>query len=159
VEGDVSGNLLNLDDATKQDLRTLLAKLREYAEISLLHCPGFAQGVQAFGASLDVNGAPGLAVAQLEGEPTAADYRQALVLGFQGQAGRGEIRAAGYCLAGSDRVHGGAEEVPVVWAFLEHRAGVSVRVVIPYTVEGPEKVKFGESFIGADESRIFPAGA
>src|SRR5262245_4859044 len=88
-------------------------------------------GVQAFGASLDVNGATGLAVAQLEGEPTAADYRQALVFGFRGQAGRGEIRAAGYCLAGSDRVPGGAGEVPVVWAFLEHRSGVSGRVVVP----------------------------
>jgi hypothetical protein len=151
----LSANLLSLDDATRKDLRTLLAKLTEYAEISLLHCPGFARGIQAFGAYLDLGGSPGLAVAELEGEPTIADYKWALILGLRKQSAQGKIRAAGYCLAGADRVPGGAGAQDVVWAYLEHRGGASARVTIPYVVEGADKVRFGASFICAEDPSIF----
>jgi hypothetical protein len=49
----------------------------------------------------------------------------------------------------------GFEGLDVVFVRMEHRSGLSVLVTVPYKVEGPEKVTFGESFICREESRIF----
>jgi hypothetical protein len=146
----MTDNLWGLDEDTRSDLRLLLATLREYAGYVLLDCPVF----KPFGASLDNNGKVGLAVAQLEGKPELDAYRQALLLGFRKMAERGEIRAAGYCQKGREGTSG-RDEVEVIWICLEHRAGMSGKVSMTFSVDGPEKVTFGESFIQRDERRIF----
>jgi hypothetical protein len=147
----VTDNLWNLDEVTRGDLRLLMATLKEYSGYVLLDCPVF----KPFGASLDLNGAVGLAVAQLDGEPELPEYRAALVRGFRGMAERGEIRAAGYAQQGRERLPGGTGEVDVVWIRMECRSGVSALVSVPYSVDGPEKVSFGESFIQRDEPWVW----
>jgi hypothetical protein len=148
----VNDNIWNLDEETRNDLRVLLATLKEFSGYTLTDCPVF----KPFGAFLDAaTGAPGVVVAQLEGTPGLTEYRDALLRGFRGQVERGESRAAGYCELGRAVPPDATEDVPVVLVRMEHRSGLSVRVSVPYVVEGREKVTFGESFLCRDESRIF----
>jgi hypothetical protein len=147
----VTDNLWDLDEGTRADLRLLLATLKEYSGYQLLACAVF----KPFGVYLDSAGKPGVVVAQLEGQPASEEYRQALLRGFRGQAERGESRAAGYADRGRAQLPDTPEEVDVIFASMEHRSGLSVLVTVPYKVDGPEKVTFGESFLRRDHSRIF----
>jgi hypothetical protein len=146
-----SDNLWGLDETTRADLRLLLRTLKEYAGYVFLDCPVF----KPFGASLDKDGAVALTVAQLEGQPGVSEYRQALVRGFRGQAERGEIRAAGYCIEGRQPLPGTPAEENVLWIYLEHRSGVSARVRFSYSVERPEKVTYDEGLMRREEPCIF----
>src|SRR5262245_44651657 len=96
-------------------MRLLLATLKEYSGYVLTDCPVF----KPFGASVDLKGAIGLAVAQLDGQPALSEYRVALVKGFRGQAERGEIRAAGYAQAGQHQFTGSIGESPAILIRIE----------------------------------------
>jgi len=137
----MTDNLWNLDEVTRTDMRLVLATLKEHSGYALIDCPVF----KPFGASLDLNGAVRVTVAQLDGQPDLLEYRNVLIRGFRNQAARGEIRAAGYAELG--RFPEGAGEVDTVLIRIECRDGVSSLVSVPYSVEGPDKVSFGESVI------------
>src|SRR5262249_35316597 len=137
---EVTDNLWNLDEGTRNDLRLLLATLKEYSSYVLLDCPVF----RPFGAALNNAGNVGLVVAQLEGQPALSEYRDALLRGLRGQAERGEIRAARICEQGRAKLPGMSDEAPVIWISIEHQSDLSVVVSVPYSVDGPDKVSFGE---------------
>ncbi len=120
----VNDNPWGLDESSRADLHLLLATLKEYAGYQLLDCPVF----KPFGVSLDNAGKPGIAVAQLEGRPELGAYRQALLLSFQGQVDRGEIRATGFAEDGRAELAGTSGEADVVLIRMEHRSGVAFSV-------------------------------
>ena len=150
-EDRVTDNLWNLDEVTRADMRLLLATLREYSGYALTDCPVF----KPFGASVDLKGAVGLAVAQLGGQPELSEYRDALVKGFRGQAERGEIRAAGYAQLGRHQLPGSVGETAAVLIRIECRVGVCGLIAVPYSMEAPDKVSFGESYIMRDEPWVW----
>jgi hypothetical protein len=147
----VTDNLWNLDEVTRADMRLLFATLREYSGYTLTDCPVF----KPFGASVDLNGKVGLAVAQLDGQPELSEYRDALVKGFRGQAQRGEIRAAGYAQSGRHSFPGGVGERAAILIRIECRAGVCGLIAVPYSVDEPDKVAFAESYIMRDEPWVW----
>jgi hypothetical protein len=147
----MTDNLWNLDDVTRADMRLLLATLKEYSGYVLTDCPVF----KPFGASVNLQGAVGLAVAQLDGQPELSAYRDAIVKGFCRQAERGEIRAAGYAQLGRHPFPGTVGETAAVLIRIECRAGVCGLVAVPYSIEAPDKVSFGESYIMRDEPWVW----
>ena len=147
----VTDNIWNLDEVARADMRLLLATLKEYSGYALTDLPVF----KPFGASVNLEGAVGLAVAQLDGQPELSELRSALVAGFRGQAKRGEIRAAGCAQAGHHEFAGGGGARPAILIRIECKAGVCGLVAVPYTMEAPDKVSFGESDIMRDEPWVW----
>lgn len=147
----MNDNVWDLDEATRLDIRLLLAKLKEYSGYVLTDRAVF----KPFGAALDLKGEVRLAVAKLDGQPELAEYREAIVKGFREQAGRGEIRAAGYAELGRYRVEDGASETDAVVIRIECRAGVCGLLVVPYSVDGSNKVSFGEEYLLRDEPWVW----
>jgi hypothetical protein len=148
----VNDNVWNLDEATRTDMRLLLVRLKEYSGYVLTEGAVF----KPFGASVDLQGEVGLSVAKLNGQPELSEYRDAMIKGFREQAGRGEIRAAGYAELGRYRVEDGASEKDAVVIRIECRTGVCGLVVVPYSVDAPSKVvSFGKEYVLRDEPWVW----
>lgn len=142
----MSDNLWNLDEITRNDMRELLATLRQYAGYVLVDLDTF----KGFGACVGKDGGVGLAMARLEVEATEEDKRKALIKGFEGQAERGEIRAAGYCEVGRGQTPEATEEEDLLMIHICCASGVCAQITMAFEMEGGE-VSFGPSFIHRTE--------
>ena len=144
-------NSWNLDAATRADLRLLMATLREYASYVLLDCEVF----KPIGASLDRDGAVGLAVAKPEGGSDPASYETALLHGFKALMTEEKIRAAGYVNAGPNPGPDQAQNPDALLMKMECISGVSVLVTLPFSADDDGEVTFGEGIIQEDAAWLW----
>lgn len=144
-------NNANMNEAVRHDYHALLAMLLEYTGIAALHGSVF----WPFGAFLDRVGSLSLAMAQLDDDATWLDYVDSLLLGFRGQAYRGEIRAVGCVLSGSKTLPSGRRQDSTIQYFLEHETGHAVRVDVAMCWDQDSKPRPAVLAVERDQSRVF----
>jgi len=137
------------------DLDALLEPLLQFAQDMLRKHGEFFP----FGNVMTTEGEIQL-VAGLAGteHPPSTEVIDLLVAGARARAMAGEIRATGICY--DVRVRGvDGKSTDAIAVALEHRAGDSVEVLVPYSKRRFGGLQFGELTAGRGERRIFANGS
>jgi hypothetical protein len=71
------------------------------------------------------------------------------------RASAGEIKASGICMDVRVEPPGSSAKTDAICVELEHRAGETVHVFVPYVIHSPGEVSYGEVFATPGEQVIF----
>jgi hypothetical protein len=135
----------------RDDLDALLDALLPFAHEMLSKRGGF----YPFGAVMKADGEVTMVAAYTGTEhPDSIDLIDSMRSGMRSQAASGEIRAAGVCYDVKVRSEGGkpADSIAVD---LEHQAGDTVQILMPYSKPRFGSYRFGELSASSGERHIF----
>jgi hypothetical protein len=156
--GFVSAALLAQNDqqSQKHDLEQLLSAAVPFAEQMLAKHGEFFP----YGSSMNSNGKIS-AVAGYTGNehPKSAEVIDLLRAGFRRDAEAGKIRACAVVYDIRTVPPGETEKTDAIAVELDHRGGMSIVVVYPYSIAPDKKVTRGESYAVKGEGKIFVAGS
>jgi hypothetical protein len=136
----------------RDDLDALLNPLLPFAQDMLRKHGEFFP----FGAVMKAGGEVELVAGYTGSEqPSSQELIDLMVSGMRSRAAAGEIKAAGICHDVRVRSEDG-KTTDAIAVSLEHRAGVSIAVLMPYSKGRFTGLLFGDSTAGPSERRIFP---
>lgn len=136
------------------DLDQLLDALLPFAQKCLVERGEF----YPFGAVVSQTGELVLQAAHGGDEPPPAlEGLETLEGLLRTQAADGEIRAAGLCVAVRTQPPGQTKKIDAIHVGLEHQAGESVSVFLPYEKRWLRKPRFGELYATTREARFWDA--